>query len=454
MTNSIFAPLLAALDDIDPVQTIGRVVATGQGVIDVAGLSKTATLGDRVLVKRRTGQPLEGEVLRLAKHHVSVLLTDQFYGVSIGDIVTLQKDPGFHPDPSWIGRVICPNGQPLDGRPLVKGPRAYPLLAPPPAATRRRGLGGRMETGMKLFNTLLPFACGQRVGLFAGSGIGKSTLIGQFARTLAAEVVVIGLVGERGREVGAFVGKTLGETGMARSVVIAATSDQSPLLKRRAAWAAMAVAEYFRDQGKQVLLVLDSLTRFAEAHRDIALAAGESASMRGFPPSTSSQIMGLCERAGPGVGDAGDITAIFSVLVAGSDMDEPVADITRGVLDGHIVLDRQIAERGRFPAVDVLRSVSRSLPEVATPDENRLISKARHMLGVYDASELMIRAGLYSTGSDPKLDRAVEIWPGLDAFAGRSEIGDSGCSFRDLREILADPETHAEQPSVNPPKQG
>lgn len=446
MTTSIFAPLLAALEDIEPVQTIGRVIGTGQGVIDVAGLSKTAALGDRVLVKRRSGTPLEGEVLRLAKHHISVLLTDQFTGVSIGDIVTLKTDAGFYPDPSWIGRVICPNGRPLDGRPLVKGSKSYPLLAPPPAATSRRGLGRRMETGMNLFNTLLPFAYGQRVGLFAGSGIGKSTLIGQFARTLAAEVVVIGLVGERGREVGAFVGKTLGEIGMARSIIIAATSDQSPLLKRRAAWAAMAVAEYFRDQGKQVLLVLDSLTRFAEAHRDIALAAGESGSMRGFPPSTSSQIMALCERAGPGAGGAGDITAIFSVLVAGSDMDEPIADITRGVLDGHIVLDRQIAERGRFPAVDVLRSVSRSLPDIATPEENRTITQARHMLGVYDASELMIRAGLYSAGSDPKLDRAVEIWPDLDAFAGGAEAESSNNSFKELQRILADSETDPEAP--------
>jgi flagellum-specific ATP synthase len=228
--------------------------------------------------------------------------------------------------------------------------------------------------------------------------------------------VVIALIGERGRELREFTEKVLEPAGMARSVVVTATSDQSPLLRRRCAWAAMAVAEHFRDQGLQVLFLADSITRFAEAHREIALAAGEEASLRGFPPSVSHAIMSLAERAGPGPEGGGDITAVFTVLVAGSDMDEPVADILRGVLDGHVVMDRKIAERGRYPAIDLLRSVSRSLPDAATPDENQLISEARRLLGAWDRAEMMIQAGLYVKGSDPQVDTAITVWPKLDAF--------------------------------------
>ena len=243
------------------------------------------------------------------------------------------------------------------------------------------------------------------------------------------------MVGERGRELREFVESVLGPEGMARAVVVAATSDQSPLMRRRCAWAAMAVAEHFRDAGRHVLFLADSITRFAEAHREIALASGEAPSHRGFPPSTSQMIMALAERSGPGPEGSGDITAIFSVLVAGSDMEEPVADILRGVLDGHVVLDRAIAERGRFPAVEVLRSVSRSLPHAATDPENALIGRARAALGLYAESELMIKAGLYAPGSDPKLDEAVRLWPALDGFAARTSP-DAGTSFAMLADAL------------------
>jgi flagellum-specific ATP synthase len=225
---------------------------------------------------------------------------------------------------------------------------------------------------------------------------------------------------------------------MARSVVVAATSDLSPLVRRRCAWAAMAVAEHFRDQGLHVLLLADSVTRFAEAHREVALAAGEAASLRGYPPSLAHTIMALSERAGPGPEGAGDITAVFSVLVAGSDMEEPVADILRGVLDGHVVMDRRIAERGRFPAIDLLRSVSRSLPDAASGAENTLIAEARRLLGAWDRAELMIQAGLYAKGSDPVVDQAIRVWPALDAFLAEDAPADglSG-SFRRLAESVA-----------------
>jgi flagellum-specific ATP synthase len=249
-------------------------------------------------------------------------------------------------------------------------------------------------------------------------------------------VVVFAMIGERGRELREFAENVLGPEGMARSVIVAATSDQSPLIRRRCAWTAMAVAEHFRDQGLEVLLLADSITRFAEAHREVATAAGEMPSLRGYPASTSHMIMSLCERAGPGGKGQGSITGIFSVLVAGSDMDEPVADILRGVLDGHVVLDRDIAERGRYPAINLLRSVSRSLPRAASDSENDLLGQARALLGAYDRSETMIRAGLYAQGSDPQLDMAIRAMPDLDRFLGEGEAGTTQDSFDRLALIL------------------
>ncbi|MFN6978296.1 MAG: flagellum-specific ATP synthase FliI, partial [Gemmobacter sp.] len=268
------------------------------------------------------------------------------------------------------------------------------------------------------------------------SGVGKSSLLGSFATGVAADVVVIALIGERGRELREFAETVLGPAGMARSVIVAATSDMSPLVRRRCAWAAMAVAEHFRDLGRHVLLLADSVTRFAEAHREVALAAGETASLRGWPPSLSHQVMALAERAGPGPAGSGDITAVFSVLVAGSDMDEPVADLMRGVLDGHVVLDRKIAERGRFPAIDLLRSVSRALPQAASEAENALIAEARRLLGAYDRAELMIQSGLYASGSDAAVDLAIKVWPALDAFLSEREPEDRAASFRHLARCL------------------
>jgi flagellum-specific ATP synthase len=286
------------------------------------------------------------------------------------------------------------------------------------------------------FDTLLPLVQGQRIGLFAGSGVGKSSLLAKFARGVAADVVVIALIGERGRELRDFTETVLGTLGMKRAVIVAATSDQSPLIRRRCAWAAMAVAEHFRDKGQHVLFLADSVTRFAEAHREVALAAGEEASLRGYPPSVAHMIMSLAERAGPGPQGSGDITGVFSVLVPGSDMEEPVADILRGALDGHVVLDRRIAERGRYPAVDLLRSVSRSLPAAASEPENLLIAEARKLLGVYDRAELMIQAGLYVAGSDPLIDRAIKVWPALDGFLAEDAHDGIEGSFRRLATCL------------------
>ncbi|NOX39544.1 MAG: FliI/YscN family ATPase [Alphaproteobacteria bacterium] len=435
MSVKNFSPLMEEIAEISPIEVVGRVIGSENGVIQVNGLTHDCKIGDRVSIRARSGEAIWGEVIRLNSTHVSVLCANS-NGLAWGDAVVLSRNIGFYPDASWIGRVIDAAGQPLDNRALRRGGRDYPLHSSPPAAADRRALGARLETGLRLFNTLLPMARGQRLGLFAGSGIGKSTLIGQLARNIQTDVTVIALVGERGRELREFVETSLGPEGMARSVIIAATSDQSALEKRRAAWAAMSVAEFFRDQGKQVLLVVDSITRFAEAHREIALAAGERASMRGFPPSTSQMIMSLCERAGPGTGNDGDITALFSVLVAGSDMEEPVADIIRGVLDGHLVMDRKIAERGRYPAIDVLRSVSRCLPKAANEQENRQIMETRKLLGAYDSAELMIQAGLYTKGTDELIDEAVAVWPKIEEFCTQPENGTTEDSFAALAAVL------------------
>lgn len=437
MAKSIFEGLLAEISGLAATRRVGRVAGIAAGNIQVRGLANCAALGDLVRIASATGRVLGGEVIALGPETVTVLPEGPAEGVQIGDAVDLIGPAVLAPHDGWIGRVIDPYGRPLDGRPLFRGAAPRPLRAAPPAPAERRALGDRLATSVAVFDTLLPIVRGQRIGLFAGSGVGKSTLLGKLARGLQADVVVIGLVGERGRELREFVEHVLGPEGMARAVVVAATSDRSPLERRRAALAAMTVAEHFRDAGNHVLFLTDSVTRFAEAHREIALASDENGALGGYPPSLAHQIMSLAERAGPGAGNQGDITAIFSVLVAGSDMEEPVADILRGVLDGHVVMDRTIAERGRFPAIDLLRSVSRSLPAAASADENALISHARRLLGAYDRSETMIQAGLYAKGSDALLDEAIRLWPALDAFLAEDAPEGVAASFDRLAAILA-----------------
>lgn len=433
--SDVFANLRTRIGQISTTKRIGRVAELAGGTLRVTGLSQGTSLGDRVLI-RGAGPAIGGEVLRLSRDGLCVLPDGEGEGLALHDLVELAGRAEVAPDNSWIGRVIDPFGKPLDGAPLMSGPVARLLRGAPPSPAKRRRLGERLETGISVFNTLLPLVRGQRIGLFAGSGVGKSSLLAKFARGVHADIVVIALVGERGRELREFTERVLGPQGMARAVVVTATSDQSPLVRRRCMWTAMAVAEHFRDQGLHVLLLADSITRFAEAHREVALAAGEQGNLRGFPPSTSHTIMSLAERAGPGAEGAGDITAVFTVLVAGSDMEEPVADILRGVLDGHVVMDRRIAERGRFPAIDLLRSVSRSLPDAATDPENVLISEARRLLGAYERAEMMIQAGLYNNGSDPVVDAAIKVWPALDAFLAADAPDGVEGSFHHLKTCL------------------
>ena len=419
------------------VRRVGRITSLASNAVIVSGLRDVASVGDRVSFEGRQHED-HGEIVGVAEHDVRVLVDGAMAGLRIGQVVRHKGAARLCPDDSWLGRVIDGDGVPLDGQPIISGDRTVSLHAKPPPATLRRALGSRLSTGYALFNTVLPIVRGQRLGLFSGSGVGKSSLMAAFARDMEADVVVIALIGERGREVNQFVKRVLGKKGLERSVVVAATSDQSALARRRAAFSAMSIAEHFRDQGQHVLLMLDSITRLAEAHREIASSSGEPMSMRGFPPSMVNLLAGFAERAGPGADGQGDITAVFTVLVSGSDMEEPVADTLRGLLDGHVVLSRAIAERGRFPAVDILQSVSRSLPEAASEDENRLIGLARRVLSVFEESEIMVRSGLYQPGSNPELDMAIALNPGLDTFAAERCV-DVAHSFRMLSACLEAP---------------
>lgn len=440
------------IEMLRPVWPVGRVSRVRAGVIELSGLADDVKIGDRIRICRMGLSPLDSEVVQLLNNVVLVLPEETPDGVALNDRAVLRPELRVAPSDAWLGRMIDPSGRPIDGRPLLSGPNLHPLRASPPDAARRMPLGGRLNTGMAVTNTLLPIAEGQRVGLFAGSGVGKSNLLGGLAAHMQADVVVVALIGERGRELRHFTENVMGSEGRARSVVVAATSDQSALQRRRCVWTAMTVAEHFRDKGKSVLLIADLITRFAEAHREVAVAAGEAPVLRGYPPSTQHMIMSLCERAGPGQYGQGQITALFSVLVAGSDMDEPIADIMRGVLDGHIVLDRTIAERGRYPAIDVLQSVSRSLPAAASEAENEVLNEVRKLLGHYERNAVMIRAGLYTPGTDPALDRAVTVWPDLDAFWAQKAPQDCAHSFKQLNLILRRAQTASRSQSRSPAK--
>lgn len=408
----------------------GTVTATDGTSARITGLSGLAQLGDRVEIDASTRLP--AEIVAADGDSVTALLMGPAAGISTGQRAWLLGPGDATPQDDWLGCVIDAFGHGAKAPPSMT---TRPLSIP--KAEARRPLGPRINTGLGALDTFLPLARGQRLGVFAGSGVGKSRLLGDLAMGVEADVVVAGLIGERSREVGDFVRLLRAQGGMDRCVVIAATSDESALTKRRASRLTLATAEHFRDRGHQVLCLFDSVTRYAEAHREVALAAGEPPALRAFPPSTVQAIAGLCERAGPGASDTqGDITAIFTVLVAGSDMEEPVADMVRGTLDGHVILDREIAERGRFPAIDVRRSVSRSAPMAWTEEEQLLAMRARRLLAAYEEAAPMIQAGLYIPGADPVLDAAVKVWPEIDAFIGSIVRPPDGAAFARLATIL------------------
>ena len=415
----------------------GTIIDVAPGVIRIAGISELAGVGNEIIIEKQ-GTTVLGEILTVSGDSVTALLFSPCDTLRIGDPVQIEQEARIEPGDHWLGQIVNYRGDIASGDSAPPMTRATPrrLLAAPLPAHARRGIGPRLASGWMVTDTVLPICRGQRLGLFAGSGVGKSTFLGSLAAGMDADRVVIALIGERSREVNEFVRNVLPESIMSKTVVVAATASEPPGAKKRAAYCAMAAAEHFRDQGLNVLFLFDSITRFAEAHRETALLAGETPALNAFPPSTVRVVSELAERTGPGTDGKGDITAVYSVLVAGSDMEEPVADMIRGILDGHIILARDIAERGRYPAIDILRSVSRSLPHAATDDENALIRECRRMFALYEEIAPMLRANLYEFGKDAEADRAIALYSLLDRYAGTPNDLGIEAAFDRLRDIL------------------
>jgi flagellum-specific ATP synthase len=347
------------------------------------------------------------------------------------------------PSAAWLGRVVNALGEPIDGKgALLYGPSPYPFRNTPPLAHARRRVGSPLDLGVRVLNTFITCCRGQRMGIFSGSGVGKSVLLSMLARNVAADVTVIGLIGERGREVQEFLQDDLGEAGLGRSVVVVSTSDEPALMRRQAAHVTLAIAEYFRDEGKDVLVLMDSVTRFAMAQREIGLSAGEPPTAKGYTPTVFTELPRLLERAGPGI-DEGTITGIFTVLVDGDDHNEPIADAVRGILDGHIVMERAIAERGRYPAINVLKSVSRTMPRAADPAYLPALTRAKQIMATYSDMEELIRLGAYRSGTSPEVDEAIRLHKPLEDFLaqGKEDATSLAEGYRRLAQIVAAAET-------------
>nr|WP_237482117.1 flagellar protein export ATPase FliI [Lichenibacterium sp. 6Y81] len=421
------------------VRCSGVVAEVSPAAHRVAGLSPFVRLGDGVAFDGPGGEE-RGEVVRVERAGATIKPFGSGAEARLGTRVRRAGPLRFSPDASWRGRVIDALCRPVDGSgPLVPGRTPVSADAEPPPALKRARVAGKLRTGVKAIDIFCPLCPGQRIGIFAGSGVGKSTLLAMLAAAPGFDTVVIALVGERGREVREFIEEALG-ANRSRAVTVVATGDESPMMRRLAPRTAMAVAEWFRDRGDGVLLIVDSVTRYAHAARDVALAAGEPAVARGYAPSVFSDLPKLLERAGPGREGSGSITGVFSVLVDGDDHNDPVADAIRGTLDGHIVLDRRIAAQGRYPAVDLGASLSRLAHQVWTPEQRVLVGKMRELIARFEDTRDLRAMGAYRAGSDGDLDQAVLMVPRIyDALVQSPGAKPSEDAFRDLANALQKP---------------
>lgn len=437
------------LATLQPARVEGKVTGISGLSVELAGLEGHVAIGDRIGLSSRGGRQVPAEIIGFRNGRANAMVYGAVEGLGPGSTAEFEfgrnsvRGGSLAVSDSWLGRVIDPLGRAIDGKGVLPaGSKPRQLRAAPPEATQRARLGPRLDLGVRVLNSFTTCRTGQRLGLFAGSGVGKSTLLSMLARHTDCDVAVISLVGERGREVREFLEDDLGAAGLARSVIVVATSDTPPLMRREAAYAAMTIAEHFRDEGKSVLLLMDSVTRFCLALREIGLSAGEPPATRGYPPSVFAELPRMLERAGPGPElpdrPAGQITALFTVLVEGDDHNEPVADAVRGILDGHVVMDRKIGEGGRYPAVDVLRSLSRAVPGCNSTVENQLTRRARSILALHADMADMVRLGAYKAGSDPAVDEAVLLAPRIEAVLrqGRDDSSSIEQSFRALEDAM------------------
>src|SRR6266851_957884 len=436
--------LAEQIGELDGVEVYGRVVGVRGLMVEVAGPIHAMSVGARVVIETSTAIPCE--VVGFSGANALLMPFATLEGVRRGCRAVVTAAPAaVRPSPGWLGRVVNAMGEPIDGKgALPAGSSPYPFRSAPPPAHARRRVGAPLDLGVRALNTFVTCCRGQRMGVFSGSGVGKSVLLSMLARNVDADITVIGLVGERGREVQEFLQDDLGGEGRARSVVVVSTSDEPALMRRQAGYLTLAVAEYFRDLGNDVLVLMDSITRFAVAQREIGLSAGEPPTAKGYTPTVFTELPRLLERAGPGTGQ-GTITGLFSVLVEGDDHNEPVADAVRAILDGHVVMERAIAERGRYPAINVLKSVSRTMPRAADPAYLPAINRARQVMATYADMEELIRLGAYRPGSSAEVDEAIRLHRPLEEFLAQSkeDATNLGQGYQRLELILGSVETES-----------
>ena len=420
MTSSpLFPRLRTALDEADLLPRVGRITRSVGLILESNG--PPTGVGALCEIRAEGQEPVLAEVVGFRENHLAMMPLGRTENIALGSEVVVTRGFALWPGPAMLGRVLGGLGQPLDGRPLLRGPRPWPVMSAPPAALQRRRISEPLPLGVRALDGLLTCGRGQRLGIFAGAGVGKSTLLGMIARSAQADVNVIALIGERGREVREFIERDLGPEGLARSVVVAVTGDEPPLVRIKAAHVATAIADYFREQGHHVLLMMDSITRFAWAQREVGLASGEPPTRNGYTPSVFAALPRLLERAG--CSERGSITGLYTVLVEGDDLNDPAADAARSILDGHVVLSRKLASRGHYPAIDVLQSVSRLMPDLAAPEHLAAAQKLRQALSDYQEAEDLINLGAYVAGSNPRIDEAIVLQPAINAFLCQS-VGD------------------------------
>ena len=390
-------------------------------IVKVAGIVAEAngpglSVGSLCAIKNSEGLNIQAEVVGFNEKSIIIMPFGEMRGIKPGSqILAISKKPGVQVGEAYLGRVVDGLGRPIDGKGIIRGEKEYPIYADVLNPLKREIIHDVIDVGICSINALLTIGKGQRIAIMSGSGVGKSVLIGMIARNTSADVIVMALIGERGREVREFIEMTLGEEGLKKSVVVVATSDSPPLVRIRGAYVATTLAEYFRDKGLDVILVMDSITRFAMSLREVGLAAGEPPSAKGYTPSVFSEIPKLLERAGT-VEKTGSITGIYNVLVEGDDMNEPITDCVRSVADGHIVLTRSLSHKGHYPAVDVLASISRVMKDIIDPEHYDNAKKLIEVLSTYRAAEDLIRIGAYVDGSDPEIDVAKKIIKKINSF--------------------------------------